>query len=242
MKSNRHLLYALFAKHKSGLSAPNGATMKVGYGEKGFVIIGNGLELTIAIENITDIDYFLKSSRSAITRGVAHGRRIYGKKVGGIIGAAEAMQYDFVISYTSGNKIKKVTFNVGGGDNVCRRIIEHFHANKRKNTVKMELSSSDHGSLKSSPAHSQKSAPESVSAKSNLIVLLVKAGELALINSTLSTTVLQREMKLGYAKAAKIMDELERHGVVSPSDGAKPRTVIMNDSQFKEWKLSLCKK
>lgn len=43
MKSNRHLLYALFAKHKSGLSAPNGATMKVGYGEKGFVIIGNGL-------------------------------------------------------------------------------------------------------------------------------------------------------------------------------------------------------
>lgn len=41
-----------------------------------------------------------------------------------------------------------------------------------------------------------------------------------------STTYLQRKLKIGYARAASLMDELEENGVISAQDGAKPRRVI----------------
>ncbi len=50
-----------------------------------------------------------------------------------------------------------------------------------------------------------------------------------------STSYLQRRLGLGYARAAKIMDMLEKNGVISPGEGAKPRTVLIrqdSDSDF----------
>jgi DNA segregation ATPase FtsK/SpoIIIE-like protein len=41
-----------------------------------------------------------------------------------------------------------------------------------------------------------------------------------------STSMLQRRMKLGYARAARVMDILEEMGIVGPADGSKPREVI----------------
>jgi S-DNA-T family DNA segregation ATPase FtsK/SpoIIIE len=41
-----------------------------------------------------------------------------------------------------------------------------------------------------------------------------------------STTFLQRKLKIGYARAASLMDELEENGVIGPQDGARPRRVI----------------
>jgi len=41
-----------------------------------------------------------------------------------------------------------------------------------------------------------------------------------------STSYLQRKLKLGYARAARLMDKLEEHGVIGPGDGAKPREVL----------------
>ena len=41
-----------------------------------------------------------------------------------------------------------------------------------------------------------------------------------------STSYLQRKLKLGYARAARLMDRLEERGVISPGDGAKPREVL----------------
>ncbi|HSX04809.1 MAG TPA: DNA translocase FtsK [Rhabdochlamydiaceae bacterium] len=43
-----------------------------------------------------------------------------------------------------------------------------------------------------------------------------------------STTFLQRKLKIGYARAASLMDELEANGVISPQEGAKPRRVLVN--------------
>ncbi len=45
---------------------------------------------------------------------------------------------------------------------------------------------------------------------------------------TASTTFLQRKLKIGYARAASLMDELETNGVISPQEGAKPRRVLLN--------------
>lgn len=69
--------------------------------------------------------------------------------------------------------------------------------------------------------------------------LVLKAAELAVDAGQLSTTALQRRLKLGYAKAARIVDELEERGIVGPSEGAKPRKVIMTPQQLTEWKLQL---
>ncbi len=53
-----------------------------------------------------------------------------------------------------------------------------------------------------------------------------KALALVLSTGTASTTFLQRKLKIGYARAASLMDELEVRGVIGPQEGAKPRQVL----------------
>ena|SRR5258708_23409602 len=45
-----------------------------------------------------------------------------------------------------------------------------------------------------------------------------------------SASLLQRRLKVGYARAARIIDELESAGVIGPGDGAKPREVIVRNA------------
>lgn len=45
---------------------------------------------------------------------------------------------------------------------------------------------------------------------------------------TASTTYLQRKLKIGYARAASLMDELEASGVIAPQEGAKPRRILLD--------------
>ncbi|HCJ83197.1 MAG: cell division protein FtsK [Chlamydiae bacterium RIFCSPLOWO2_12_FULL_49_12] len=49
---------------------------------------------------------------------------------------------------------------------------------------------------------------------------------------TASTTFLQRKLKIGYARAASLMDELEANGVIGPQDGSKPRQVFKSAPQL----------
>lgn len=46
---------------------------------------------------------------------------------------------------------------------------------------------------------------------------------------TASTTFLQRKLKIGYARAASLMDELEARGVISSQEGSKPRRVLIDN-------------
>ena len=61
--------------------------------------------------------------------------------------------------------------------------------------------------------------------------LLDKAIQLAQTYNKLSTSLLQRRMRIGYPRAARLMDQLEDEGIVGPSDGSKSRDVIMGSTQ-----------
>lgn len=57
-----------------------------------------------------------------------------------------------------------------------------------------------------------------------------KALELAQSHRKLSTSLLQRRLRIGYPRAARLMDQLEEEGIVGPSDGSKSRDVIINQT------------
>lgn len=50
-----------------------------------------------------------------------------------------------------------------------------------------------------------------------------------------STTMLQKKLKLGYARASRVVDLLEAKGIVGPPEGSKPRKVLMSHAQWQEW-------
>jgi len=46
-----------------------------------------------------------------------------------------------------------------------------------------------------------------------------------------STSYLQRKLRIGYSRAARLMDLLEERGVIGPADGAKPRTILEDNNE-----------
>ena len=59
-----------------------------------------------------------------------------------------------------------------------------------------------------------------------------EAVEVVIDNGMASTSLLQRKLKLGYARAARIMDQLEERGIIGPHQGAKPREVLISRSEW----------
>ena len=64
--------------------------------------------------------------------------------------------------------------------------------------------------------------------------MLPKAIEVVIEAQSASTTLLQRKLKLGYARAARIIDDLETNGIIGPYEGAKPRKVLITKQQWYE--------
>ena len=64
--------------------------------------------------------------------------------------------------------------------------------------------------------------------------LLPAAVEVVLETGQASVSMLQRRLKLGYARAARIVDEMEDRGIVGPFEGAKPRPVLISKEQWEQ--------
>jgi S-DNA-T family DNA segregation ATPase FtsK/SpoIIIE len=51
--------------------------------------------------------------------------------------------------------------------------------------------------------------------------------------------MLQRRVKLGYSRAARIVDQMEELGVVGPYEGAKPRSVVIDRAGWQQLQVQL---
>lgn len=64
------------------------------------------------------------------------------------------------------------------------------------------------------------------------------AARLVVVHQSGSTSLIQRKFSIGYNRAGRIMDQLEKAGIVGPVDGSKPRQVLCSDEMDLEMKLN----
>lgn len=67
--------------------------------------------------------------------------------------------------------------------------------------------------------------------------LLMEAIDLVVETGTASTSFIQRKLKVGYARAGRIIDQMEERGVISGYQGSKPRQVLMGLEKLQELKM-----
>ncbi len=67
--------------------------------------------------------------------------------------------------------------------------------------------------------------------------LLPAAIDVVMETGQASVSMLQRRLKLGYSRAARIVDEMETRGIVGPFEGSKPRQLLITKEQWQELKL-----
>ena len=76
---------------------------------------------------------------------------------------------------------------------------------------------------------------------SNRDPLFEEAAKMIVVSGQASTSSLQRRYSIGYNRAGRLMDQLEAAGIVGPSEGGKPRQVLISDIMALENKLDLMK-
>ena len=74
-------------------------------------------------------------------------------------------------------------------------------------------------------------------ADSNYDELLPQAVDVIFDTKQASVSMLQRRLKLGYARAARIVDQMEELGIVGPFEGSKPRQVLITKEQWQEMQM-----
>ena len=67
--------------------------------------------------------------------------------------------------------------------------------------------------------------------------LLQQAIDIVVDSGQASVSMLQRKLKLGYSRAARVVDQMEDRGIVGPFEGSKPRTVLISRDDWREMKL-----
>ena len=85
------------------------------------------------------------------------------------------------------------------------------------------------------PAKAESAAPEEE--HSSFDELLPQAVDVIFETKQASVSMLQRRLKLGYSRAARIVDQMEELGVVGPFEGSKPRQILITREQWQEMQL-----
>ena len=84
----------------------------------------------------------------------------------------------------------------------------------------------------------KKSAPaEAASGADDGDELLPAAVEVVLETGQASVSMLQRRLKLGYSRAARLVDQMEERGIVGPFEGSKPRQLLIDKAKWQEMQM-----
>ena len=82
-----------------------------------------------------------------------------------------------------------------------------------------------------------KNAPTAEEAEDEGDELLPAAVEVVLETGQASVSMLQRRLKLGYSRAARLVDQMELRGIVGPFEGSKPRQLLITKEQWQELQM-----
>ena len=93
---------------------------------------------------------------------------------------------------------------------------------------------------KAAKKESGKSAPEAEPNSDEMDgdEMLPAAVDVILETGQASVSMLQRRLKLGYSRAARIVDEMEEKGIVGPFQGSKPRAILITKEQWDSMRSS----
>ncbi len=69
--------------------------------------------------------------------------------------------------------------------------------------------------------------------------LFFEAVQIVVENKQASVSLLQRRLRVGYARAARLIDSMEARGIVGPYEGSKPRAVLISENEFEEIRVSI---
>lgn len=104
-----------------------------------------------------------------------------------------------------------------------------------KNQGESQYSDEIQKEIEAKAVQDKKASPfESNEDGEQLDALFEKAVDVVLETGTASTSFLQRKLSVGYARGAKIMDQLQEKGIIGPQDGAKKREILINRQQWLE--------
>lgn len=103
-----------------------------------------------------------------------------------------------------------------------------------KNQGESEYDENIQKEIEAKAVQEKKSPFEGDEEDNNFDPLFEKAAEIVMETGTASTSFLQRKLSVGYARGAKIIDQLQEYGVIGPSEGSKPRQVLMNKQMWLE--------
>ncbi len=90
----------------------------------------------------------------------------------------------------------------------------------------------DHNVIEALENSQDASNPLDDSEESTVDDRLIEAIEMVLMDGQASISMLQRRMKIGYARAGRLIDDMANRGIVSKSAGSKPREVLMSREEF----------
>ncbi len=116
-------------------------------------------------------------------------------------------------------------------DKEIEKVIDFIKTSGQSEYDDSIVSEIEKNSIKDNSVSSEKSENDMDPIMKEAIRCVIEAGQA-------STSLLQRRLRVGYARAGRLIDEMEQMGIVGPHEGSKPRQVLMSYQQFLEMNIN----